>query len=209
MTTTQTGPFLDFAPDPQLWLVGPTPDRPPAGWIADALEVMVDFFEIAEDDTPRLRYLLDMLGVIGRTNPSTLPYRVLLWENLEDVPAVLYLGQVDRGVPEDLVGEHEGGAADEITELWLEATDVVTVEKPLREVLEAPAPMRLERSLVYGHGEEVPVTVGVRYVVDVGDEGCVVLAQSAGVVPADVLSHLAEFEDLLRTVTLSASEESQ
>ncbi len=204
MTVAQTGPFLDFEPDPSLWFVGPTPERPVEQWLPAASELMAQVFEIPEGDTGRREFVAEMLGVIARSKASVLPYYVIAWEAIEDVPTILFLGQVDRHEEVVLGVDPLPGEASDVASLWLAAADSILVEPTVVELVEASADTILHRALVYAHNTESnAVNVSVRYVVDTGDPECVVLAQSMGLSAKDVLPRLDAFEEFLGTVTLN------
>ena len=204
MTMVQTGPFLDFEPDPNVWFVGPTPERPVEAWLPAATELIAQVFEIPEGDTGRREFVAGMLGLIARSEASVLPYYVIAWEAIEDVPTILFLGQVDRGEEVVLGTEPLPGEPSDVASLWLAAADSILVEPTVVEVVEASGGTVIHRALVYAHNTESnAVNVSVRYVVDTGDPQSVVLAQSMGLSAKDVLPRLDTFEDLLRTVTLN------
>jgi hypothetical protein len=187
----RSGPFLDFDPDPAVWLVGPTPERPVEQWIPAATEAQIDFFGLADHQDRERGHVGDILASTARLHPSPLPLFVLRWRELSEVPLALFFGLVDA------TGEPE------LAEQWLNAADAATVEPPVVDELDAPDGMSLRRSLVYSLDEAGAVVVGVRYVVSTGNPDGIVLAHAASDAPAEILSAREDIEALLRTVRIT------
>lgn len=124
-------------------------------------------------------------------HPSPLPYFLLRWRELTEVPLALFLGLVDPRAEEDLA------------ESWLGARDAMTVEPPVREEVPSAEGMSLHASLIYGTDDEGSVVVSLRYVVDTGHPGGIVLAHAASDAPAEILAAREDIETLLRTVAIT------
>jgi len=184
-------PFLDVDPDPAVWLVGPTEARPLEAWLPAAVEVTLDSFAVAADHRPRVAPVVErILGDLA-TFESPLPYVLIRWRELHDLPLPLFLGLLDRA------------EADTDLDGWFGAADLPVVEEPLQEDLVAPAGMRIRRSLPYSADDAGRLAVGARYVVDTGHPDAVVLAHTASFSPTEVLKAQDDIVALLATVTVS------
>lgn len=160
-------------------------------WIPAATAAQVEFFGLGEDQEQERRHVGDILASTARLHPSALPYFLLRWRELAEVPLPLFLGLVDPAAEE--------GLADS----WLSAADATTVEPPVIDVLDAPEGTSLRSGLVYSLDEGGSVVVGVRYVVDTGHPGGIVLAHAASDAPVEILAAREDIEALLRTVVVS------
>jgi len=188
---TQTGPFLDFDPDPRAWLVGPTESRPFGAWLPVAVEVTLDCFAVAPDRRPQVAAVVTrILGDLASFD-SPFPYVVIRWRGLDEPPVPLYLGLVDRSDADVHVPD------------WLAGADLAVVEEPLQEDLSAPARPRIRRSLPYSTDETGQMAVGARFLIDTGHRGAVVLAHTASFSPAEVLKAQDDILALLATITVS------
>ncbi|GAB2748495.1 hypothetical protein [Nocardioides pakistanensis] len=186
MSSAELDPYLDLDPDPALWLIGPTPERPVEQWLPAATDAVVSDFGRGAEQAREREHVRDVLGLTARRHPSPLPLFVLRWRELREVPMALFLGLVER----------EPG----LTDLWLDAEDGESVEPPVREPVPTGAGTTIERSLSYTHDGETGLTIGLRYVVDTGHPVAVVLAHTASDSPGDILAAASDVEDLLRTV---------
>lgn len=182
-------PYLDLDPDPELWLIGPTPERPVERWLPAATDAIASGFGIGAARVSEREHIRDVLGLTARRHPSPLPLFVIRWRELHEVPLVLFLGLVER---------EEG-----LEHLWLSAEDSPTVEPPVRERVGSAEGTTLDRALSYSHDGEGGLTVGVRYVLDPGHPHALVLAHTASDSPGDILAATGDVEDLLRTVRIS------
>lgn len=160
-------------------------------WIPAATAAQIEFFGLGKDQQQARQHVGDILASTARLHPSPLPHFLLRWRELTEVPLPLFLGLVD------IAGE--AGLAQN----WLAAADSVTVEPPVIEELHAPATMSLRSGLVYSLDEGGSVVVGIRYVVDTGHPGGILLAHAASDAPVEVLAAREDIEALLRTVTIS------
>lgn len=185
------GPFLDVDPDPAVWLFGPTPARPVEEWIPEATAAKSAYFGLAEDDVRLRGHVQDVLASTARRHPSPLPWFVLRWTAIDEVPLVVFFGLAELADGEDLVAA------------WLGAEDAPTVESPIVEPVEAPEGMTLQRSLAFSVDGEGQVVAGLRYVVETGRTDCVVLAHAASDVPREVMQAMPDVEALLRTVRIT------
>jgi hypothetical protein len=186
MSGAEVEPYLDLDPDPALWLIGPTPERPVEQWLPAATDACAASFGLDTGRTREREHIRDVLGLAARRHPSPLPLFVLRWRKPGEVPLAVFFGLVER----------EPGLAD----LWLDAEDGNPVEPPVRERVDSPAGTTIERSLSYTHDGEAGLTIGMRYVADTGHPAAVVLAHTASDSPRDVTAAASDVEDLLRTV---------
>lgn len=184
------GVSFDFDLDPALWLVGPTPERPAPRWLPGAVEVLAESFGLDADDQRR-EAVQAILSVTVRKHPSPLPWFVLLWEDFERVPVVVFYGLVDRALDDDVAGA------------WLTERAEAAVEAPLVEDVAVAEADSCRRSIIYqNHGGD-SVTIDVRWALDTGHPDAVVLAHCASTVGAEVFRAIEPFEDVLRSVRLA------
>ena len=183
-----TGPFLDFDPDPAVWLVGPTEARPVEQWIPAATEVMVEVFGFTDAQRNARELVGEVLAATARAHPSGLAYYVLRWPSPGEVPLPLFIGMVPRD------------EVDEADTTWLEAEDGLLVEKPVVDELVAPPGTTVRRSLPYSLSEDRTIVVGARYVVDTGHPDVFVFAHTASGEPRAVLEAQEDIEKFLATV---------
>lgn len=182
-------PALDFDLDPGLWLVGPTPDRPPAQWVPAAVEVLCESFGLDADDQRR-EAVHAVLSATVRKHPSPLPWFLLLWESFDRVPVVVFYGLVDRHLDDDL--PHQ----------WLVRRADAAVEPPLLEEVVVGDGARARRSIIYQNLGGDSVTIDVRWSLDTGHPDAVLLAHGASTVGAEVFRAIEPFEAVLQTVRL-------
>ncbi len=156
---------LTEEPDPALWLVGPTDERPTEVWLPGATEVLVSSFGIA--DQARSRELVSrMLRVVLDHAEHGLPHLWLRWPDLETTPVALWFGIVGREGPAELEG-------------FLAGVDGDAVEPPVVETLEDSPEVTLRRSQMYRTSTSGELIATVRYVVDQGYPDALVVATAA------------------------------
>jgi hypothetical protein len=160
-------------------------------WIPAATTAQVEFFGLGDDQQQARRHVEDVLASTARLHPSPLPYFLLRWRELTEVPLALFLGLVDPASEDDLAGR------------WLGAADATTIEPPVIDDLDGAPGTTLRASLVYSMDEAEGVVVSVRYVVDAGNPRGIVLAHAASDAPVEILAARADIETLLRTVTIA------
>jgi len=180
------GPFLDLDPDPALWLVGPTPDRPTELWLDPAVDAVLADFGL-QDSVPQVRELVEAILLTTATaSGSPLPSFCLRWASFGEQPLPFFFGMFER----------DGETAS--AHPWLD--EARAVEAPVVDEVEGFGGAQCFRSFVYStSGETGDLAVGVRYVLDTGHPGALVLGQAASDVPGDVLSATDDLEALLRT----------
>lgn len=188
---SRAGPFLDFDPDPEVWLVGPTETRPVDEWIPAATELMVGAFGLTEEQQNARELVGEILASTARAHPSELAYYVLRWSHPAEVPLPLFIGMVPRDEVEDLDLR------------WLAGEGSLTVEQPVVDELVAPPGTTVRRSLPYSLAEDRTLVVGARYVVDTGHPEVLVFAHTASGDPSDVLKAQDDIEKFLATVTVA------
>ncbi|MET0931323.1 MAG: hypothetical protein ABWX74_17515 [Aeromicrobium sp.] len=186
MTTTVPGPELVYQPDPHLWIVGPTEERPAEEWVPGATQAIVQDFGIVDDETRQ--YVERVLATFAAATPTELTERLLRWRNIADDPFVLYLGMVDRAE----------WTADDLT-AYLHSDREGLVEPAVVTDVTAPDGVTVRRSIGYSSHPE-GVVAGVRYVIDSGSPHVVALMHTATRVPGLLIEALPDLDDLARTV---------
>lgn len=167
-----TGPRLTVRPDPAVWFVGPDEERPFEVWLPEAVELLKSVFGVGRRQTEVEHYLTLMLERIGRPSDGPLPYRLVRWLDVAELPVVASFGMVPR--EDDL---HE----------FLSVGDPSTVETPIVEDVPAPAGTTVRRAVSYS-SDEAGLLVEVRYVVDTGDDEAVMLVLAGDRRPGAIVS---------------------
>lgn len=185
------GPFLDFDPDPAVWIVGPTPDRPTEVWLPAATEVKAEFFGLGPEQTAARETVRDVLGSTARRHPSPLPYFLMRWREMHAVPVTVFLGLVDRTEDPELPTQ------------WLDAADALPLEPPVVDTVATTSGAQVRRSLVYALDEDASIIVSLRYLVDTGHPAAFLLAHAASDVAAEMLEARDDLDALMATVTIS------
>ncbi len=186
--TETGGPFLDLDLDPEVWLIGPTPERPLEAWLPAATDVMSQVLGLRDEQSRERDVVAAVLGGTARQHPSPLPLFAIRWNDLHEVPLVLFFGLVEK----------EPGTG----EAWLGHTDGQTVEKPLVEEVEAEG-LTIRRSLGYGTDDLGGLVASVRYLVDSGRDDAWVLAHAGSDQPAHLTLAHEDIEALLRSVRIT------
>jgi hypothetical protein len=188
-TTGTGGPFLDVDLDPEVWLIGPTPERPLDAWLPGAVDVTCEGFGLEADQARERDVVEAVLGGTARQHPSPLPLFAVRWPELLQVPLVLFFGLVEK--------DQDTGEA------WLAHADGTSVEAPLVEDVEAVEPLRIRRSFAYGTDELGALVASVRYLVDAGRTDAWVLAHAGSDQPAHLTLAREDVETLLRSVRVT------
>lgn len=177
-----SAPALRLSPDPAVWFIGPDDERPYERWLPEAVELMMAVAQPPRRERARTEHFLTMmLGRIGRVDDHPLPYRVIKWLDLRQLPVVVYLGLVSRDA--------------EAVEAFLRAEDSAAVEPPVITHLPAAPGVIARRSLAYSQVEG-ELFVQTRYVVDDADPEVVVCLQAGQRSPGRVVSALEDLDAL-------------
>src|SRR5690349_7694875 len=94
--TDSGGPYLDLDLDPEVWLIGPTPERPMEAWLPGAVGVMSEVLGLRADQARERGVVEAVLGGTARQHPSPLPLFAIRWNVLTEVPLVLFFGLVEK-----------------------------------------------------------------------------------------------------------------
>jgi len=172
-------------------VIGPTEHRPLDRWLGDAVELMMQTFEVEPADLQVRNYLTRMLERIGRPDDGLLPYRLIRWLDFRDLPLVASFGMVDRAGAEEL-------------EAYLEFADSAPVEKPIVEVVDGRSQNVVRRALGYGQHAEA-LGVEVRYLIDTGHPGAVVLLEAGTREPGALVAATEDLDAFADRVTVEGA----
>ncbi|HET6561428.1 MAG TPA: hypothetical protein VFG72_06105 [Marmoricola sp.] len=180
MTSSVSGLQLDLDLDDLPWVIGPTEQRPFKQWLPAAVLLMSQIFDVRQ--RKERKYVTAMLERIGRPDRGPLPYKLIRWLELGEVPLVASFGMVERGTPE-------------LLEAFLAAADSGPVERPVIEDVPAPAGVIVRRSLSYSQ-PDAGLFVEARYVIDNGHPAAVALLHAGERSPGAVVSALDDLDAL-------------
>lgn len=185
MTSVST-PELVYDPDPAVWLVGPTDERPPGVWLPGAVDVMCRDFEI--DDEDGTAFVTRVLEAFSGEGDPVLSERLLRWRHPMDDPFPVELGMVAR---------HDW--SDDELDQYVGCVDLPVVEPTMVETVEGGRGPRIRRGLAYSLQDDILV-VSVRYVIEASSASLVALLHTASDVPAQIVEALDDLDDLARVV---------
>lgn len=178
---TPAAPVLEASADPDVWFVGPDETRPFEQWLPQAVDLVTHTVPGA-DDPDRRAYVTLVLARIGQPADNLLPYRMIRWLDLDELPFVVTFGMAPR---ED-VGDGSW---------FLDARDGDPVEAPIIDAVRAPDGLTVRRGVVWTEVQG-GLLVEARYVVDEADPDVVVLVQAANRVPGRVVAALDDLDRL-------------
>ena len=188
---TVTGLRLDVDLDRLPWIIGPTEQRPLEEWLPEAVTLMKEVFGVGRKQLEVENYLAAMLERIGREEDERLPYQLIRWLDLRELPFVASFGMAER-------------AGDEMIEEFLRSSDLGPVEPPVVEQLPAPAGSSIRRAITYSQ-PDAGVFVEVRYVVDTGHPEAVALLHAGSRSPAEVMAALEDLDAAAATLRVSSA----
>ena len=164
----QGGHTIEFTaePDPRLWLIGPTEDRPPQQWLPAATEALVTDWGFGRRDAAAREMVGRMLAAVLEHSEHGLPYVWLRWPELDIAPVGLWFGIVARESPEEV-------------EAFLTGADGDSVEQPVVETLDDFPDVTLRRGQMYRNAGSDELIGTVRYVLDQGHPEGLVVAVAA------------------------------
>lgn len=181
---------LVYDPDPAIWLVGPTENRPAEQWLPGAVAALVGDWQLTRHDEQR--FVQAVLARFAADTPSPLSERLLRWPTIGEDPFPVFLGMVER--------EHW---PEEELDAFLRGVGEGVVEPPLVTEVEAPEDVRIRRALVYSTDGSPAVVAAVRYVVDSGAASVLAMMHASTVEPGRLVEALDDLDDLARTVRAS------
>ncbi|MCL3819509.1 hypothetical protein [Aeromicrobium wangtongii] len=159
-----SAPTLRWDPDPEVWFVGPTDERPYRTWHPEAVKLVKRLFEVSDDQKDIVQYITAILERIGAdTDPDWLPYRLIGWPVLEQIPFVVSYG---------LVQKHPD------LEDYLVARGQGVVEAPIVVETTREDGGTARRAVAY-YEDARGLMINVRVLVDFGDDDVVALVDSA------------------------------
>lgn len=187
---------LDVLPDPDVWFIGPDERRGFDEWLPQAVELLRKSFGVKRRQRDVVEFLTLMLARLGRPSESPLPYRLIRWLRLEDVPFVASFGVVPREIAEDGMDD------------FLAVTDGDPVEAPVIEEVSAPTGTSIRRSITYGRDEIQPesLLIEVRYVVDTGLPDAVAMVHAGAVSPGELMGVLRDLDDFARVIRITSED---
>lgn len=167
------------------WIIGPTEVRPYDEWLPQVREVMRQILDVPEDE-PRLHDYLDaVLARFGAEDDHPLPYRMLRWLHLAEMPFIASFGLSQRGT-------------DAQQEDFLRAVDAGPVEAPYIDELDDTAPGVTARRSVSYCDNEGGIAIEVRYLVDTGHPEVVAIVHAVTRDPGDLTAARADLDAFVR-----------
>ena len=185
-----TTPRLDVSPDPDVWFIGPSDERDFEAWLPRAVELLKTTFGVKRKELEVENYLTQMLARIGRPDDSPLPYRLIRWLDLHEMPFVASFGLAMRAEVEDHLDE------------FLFVGDSNTVEKPIVEDVACPEGTNIRRAVSYSQ-DETALLVEVRYVIDTGDPEMMTIVHAANRGPGEIMGALTDLDVFARAVRIT------
>lgn len=186
MDHQHVGPELVYDPDPSVWLVGPTEQRPLEQWVPGAVDVLASDFEISDPELRR--YVNRVLERFASDESSPLTDRLMRWRSLGDTPFVLFLGMIDRAEWSD--AQIEG---------FLTAEGEALVEPAIVTDVESTIGTIIRRSIAYITYPE-GLVAGVRYVIQGRATEAAVVMHSSTRIPGNLIEALGDVDVLAGTV---------
>ncbi|TNC33107.1 hypothetical protein [Mumia zhuanghuii] len=184
---------LAYDPDPTVWLVGPTENRPPEQWLPGAVAALVGDWQLTGSEEQR--FVEAVLTRFAADSPSPLTERLLRWPTIHEDPFPAFLGMVDRAHwPEEEL------------DAFLRAEGEPVVEPPLISEIEAPEGVRIRRALVYSTDGSPAVIAAVRYVVETGDSYPIAMLHASTPQPGRLVEALPDLDDLALTVRVHGAQ---
>lgn len=183
-------PRIAVTPDPNVWFIGPSDEREYEEWLPQAVKLLKVAFSIGRKHAEEENYLTLMLARIGRPDDSPLPYKLIRWLDLKEMPLVAYFGMA----PREEVAEN--------FDAFLGASDANTVEKPVVEDVDTDEGISIKRAVSYNQ-DETALLIEVRYVVDTGDAELVTLVHAVNRSPGEIVGALADLDAFARSVRIT------
>lgn len=182
---------IEVEPDPDVWFLGPTEHRPVDVWLPEAHELLLRIFEVDPQRTEVADYLTAMLGRIGHqsTDDEALPYQLIRWLTLHEVPDVVSFGLVERDGQQSLIEDFLTGG-----------NQPNVVEEPVVDEVDG-SDGRIRRALTYA--DDGVLMIALRYVVDTGEPDAVVLVETAGRDLNTIVGLIDPLDDFARSVRLT------
>lgn len=184
-----SGARLAVQPDPAVWFIGPTEERPLDVWLPEAVELVKGVFGIGRKQAELEHYVTLMLERIGRPSDGPVPYRIVRWLDVQELPLVASFGMVAREVGEGDLQQ------------FLSVGDATTVETPIVEDVTAPDGTTIRRAVSYS-SDEGALLVEVRYIVDTGDDEAVLLLVAGDRRPGAIVAALDDLDAFARTARI-------